>query len=198
VRVAPLPDIPGFRVLRRLGRGGFASVYACVREGEAETIAVAVKVSERHGSRIDERFAREVHALRAIGPPHAPRVAGEGALADGSPWVAMEHVAAPTLAEILARDGPLPPAAAVDVFRRLLAAVRAAHAKGFVHRDLKPGNFLVCDDPPHAKLIDFGLAGAARSSLTGVDVSSAPPNTWRPSSGPAARPTSGPTSTRSA
>src|SRR5690606_36106903 len=62
---------------------------------------------------------------------------------DERPWIVMELVAGPSLAEVIRRDGPLAPAAAAGIGLKVLDALEAAHAKGIVHRDVKPGNVLL-------------------------------------------------------
>src|SRR5688572_28755842 len=78
----PPVELPGYRVLRTLGAGGFGAVFACERGGET----VAVKVSRPDVPLAAERLESEGAALRAIGPPHAPAVTGEGVLPDGARW----------------------------------------------------------------------------------------------------------------
>jgi len=82
---------------------------------------------------------------------------------DGCPWIVMELLPYPSLLDVIADDGPLTPAAAARVGLQILAALRAAHAEGIVHRDVKPANILI-GPGNRAVLTDFGIAWAADSS----------------------------------
>ena len=77
--------------------------------------------------------------------------------ADGTPWIIMELVPSRSLAQVLAEDGPMPPARAAEMGMMLLEALGSAHAVGMVHRDVKPGNVLITADG-RAVLTDFGIA----------------------------------------
>jgi len=91
-------DVPGYRVERMLGQGGFAVVLSAVTpDGQR----VALKVATSGDAVAAAQLASEEKALRAIGPPAAPAVLGSARLPDGSPYLALELLQAPTLAERL-------------------------------------------------------------------------------------------------
>src|SRR6186713_2424838 len=152
---AELPDFPGLRVSGVLGRGGFGVVYAAEDERGRP---VAVKAAHRERPFAEARLRREAEALRTVGPPHVPELLGEGALSDGTCYVVMELLDAPTLSFVLADRGPLAVDEALRIAGGLAHALAAAHARGLVHRDLKPDNVFV--DEQHVRLVDFGLVKA--------------------------------------
>jgi serine/threonine-protein kinase len=157
-RLSPEVDLSGeqlggLSLKRRLGAGGMGTVY----EAEGPQGSCAVKVLSAMVAAepaVRARFRREAEALRRIEHPAVVRVLAEGE-ERGFCWYAMERVDGPDLRTKLA-DGPLPPAEVEGLARRVLSALRAAHAQGFIHRDVKPSNLLLARDG--VKLCDFGIA----------------------------------------
>ncbi|MCF3105670.1 protein kinase [Streptomyces roseoverticillatus] len=150
-----------YRLLGMLGAGGMGEVYLARRtDGAAASGLVAVKTVRQDldlTSEFRARFRREIDAARAVRSPYA------AALVDGDadaalPWLATEYVAGPSLAEAVARTGPLPAGAVRTLGAGLARALADVHAARVLHRDLKPGNVLLAADGP--RLIDFGIAQA--------------------------------------
>jgi eukaryotic-like serine/threonine-protein kinase len=152
-----------YRIRRRLGEGGMASVYLA-HDAELDR-QVAVKVLAEHlaGDReIRTRFLREGRLAARLTHPNVVAVydAGEE---EGLPYLVMEHVAGETLAALLARRGRLPPGEAVALVLQACDGLEHAHAAGLVHRDVKPQNLLVTHDGT-VKVADFGIARAEGST----------------------------------
>jgi serine/threonine protein kinase len=157
-RLSPEVDLSGeqlggLSLKRRLGAGGMGTVY----EAEGPQGPCAVKVLSAMVAAepaLRERFRREAEALRRIQHPAVVRVLAEGE-ERGFCWYSMERVDGPDLRAKLA-DGPLSAAEVEGLARRVLSALGAAHARGFIHRDVKPSNLLLAKEG--AKLCDFGIA----------------------------------------
>jgi serine/threonine protein kinase len=148
--------VGGIRLEARIGRGGMGTVYRG-RPESSQHPPVAVKfLSPALAGEPDvaARFQREMEMLRGLRHPGIVRLLDHGAV-DGVPWFAMELVEGADLKSRLLA-GPLEPAELSRVFVRLLEALDHAHARGVVHRDIKPGNVLLHEDG--AKLADFGVA----------------------------------------
>ncbi len=158
-------EIPGYRVVRVLGQGGFGTVFAAEAVSGGRMVAIKVALRDRVGA--DLCLQNEARALRAVGPPHVPAVYASGVLADGAAYLVLERLATETLAERLVREPdpiPLPEVAAtVDA---VLVALAAVHARGLVHGDLKPENIFFDSAQHWAKLIDFGLVTPADDTPT--------------------------------
>lgn len=151
-----LPEFVGkWRVLRKLGEGGMGVVY--LAEDDALKRQVAVKVlNDRFAGTADARtrFLREARAAAGIDSPNVVRVHH---VHDDPPAIVMEYVPGVPLEEWAeARTGKVTAAEVVWVARELLTGLAAAHAKGIVHRDVKPHNAIVAGG--RIKLLDFGLA----------------------------------------
>ena len=158
-RLSPEVDLTGdslggYRLVGRLGAGGMGTVYAA--EGYAGPCAVKVlSALVAADPAVRARFRREAEALRQVQHPAIIRMLAEGE-ERGFCWYAMERVDGPDLRARLTKDGALPWPEVEGLARRLLDALGAAHERGFVHRDVKPGNILLA--PDGAKLCDFGIA----------------------------------------
>ena len=155
-----------FRLQSRLGAGGMGRVYLGYSPGGR---AVAVKIVHPELARDPEfmlRFRREVEAAEAVSGAYTAPVVGAGP-DDSPPWLATAFVAGPSLDGLVERAGPLPEAAVWRLAGGLTEALQAIHARGLVHRDLKPGNILIAVDGP--RVIDFGISRATAGRRYGAD-----------------------------
>jgi serine/threonine-protein kinase len=159
-----------YELLRPLGHGAMATVDLA-RDAELDR-PVALKRLAENLARDDDlrrRFVREARLAARLAHPNVVRVFDVGE-DDGRPFIAMEYVEGETLAELVARRGPLAPAEAASLGVQVCAALAAAHAAGLVHRDVKPQNLLLGRDGV-LKLGDFGIAvghGGTRLTLEGT------------------------------
>lgn len=149
------PDIPGYRIVRELGRGGMATVYLAIQEKFDRE--VAIKIMDRdllHDETFSKRFQRESQIVAKLNHPHIIQVYDVG-LVDENHYLSMELVTGGELNDRLQNGLP-----AKDAFRITMQIARAldfAHSKGFIHRDIKPENILFREEGS-AVLSDFGIA----------------------------------------
>jgi YVTN family beta-propeller protein len=160
--------LAGYQIKALLGRGGMGVVYLAEQERPHRQVALKLLLAPATvGEAFRERFLRESELAAAIDHPNVLPVYDAGET-DGTLWIAMRHVDGIDLAALLARDGPLAPEPALAICGPVAGALDAAHARGLVHRDVKPANILLAMDGgaiAHAYLADFGLTkriGGAR------------------------------------
>ncbi len=156
-----------YRIGRKIGSGGIGVVYAAehVTLGHEVAVKILRGAAARDGGEI-ARLRREAYIQVHVEHPNVVRVLDLDQMADGSIYVIMERLLGRSLADKLARDGLLAPGFAVPVFIDVCRALQAAHMKGVVHRDLKPGNIFLCEDGL-SKVLDFGMSKLATAeSLT--------------------------------
>ncbi|WP_159397862.1 serine/threonine-protein kinase [Sorangium cellulosum] len=162
------PRIGGYRVRRLVARGGFGLVFEAGRERDGARVAIKVAREDRNGA--PAYLEHEIAALARVVGPHVPAVHEHGRTAGGAPYLVMEYIDAPPLADRLVdRPEPVPVSEAVALADAILRALAAVHARGCLHRDLKPENILV-DRTLHVTLIDFGLTIPLRSEDASAEV----------------------------
>ncbi len=155
-----------YRLEGLLGEGGMGAVWVA-RQLTLER-DVAVKVVHAAAPEHRPLLRREALALAAVHHPAVIQVFDYGETEDGVPYVVMELLRGESLAARLAREGPLPADAAVEILLPLLDGLAAAHRAGIVHRDVKPANVLLAGDPATPKLLDFGIAQLAAGGAPAV------------------------------
>ncbi len=149
-----------------LGAGGMASVYRASHAFLEQDFAIKVLHGQFAADKtIARRFVREGKTLARIKHPNVVSVADFGTTAEGLLFMVMEYVNGRTLSRALREDGPFPPARTAHVVREIAQGLGAAHKRGFVHRDLKPGNVILHTESGHEspKILDFGLVGILES-----------------------------------
>jgi serine/threonine-protein kinase len=151
-------EIPGYRLVRPLGRGGMADVHLAVqvsldREVALKFLAPALVSDDAARS----RFMREARIAASLQHPHIVPIHDVG-VHEGHPYIAMEYVPGGTVATLLGK--PVANHTALQIIRSMAGALDYAHAHGVVHRDVKPENILQRADGSYL-LADFGIARAA-------------------------------------
>ncbi|HEX6153107.1 MAG TPA: serine/threonine-protein kinase [Solirubrobacterales bacterium] len=163
-------EFAGYRIERRLGRGGMGILYLALEPGLQRRVALKLIAPEVATDAVfARRFAEESRIAASIEHPNVVPIYAAGE-EGGVPWIAMRYVAGSDLGRRLAREGPLDPAEAVALIAQVGNGLDAIHAAGLVHRDVKPANVLLSDEPSsaHAYITDFGVARniATESGLT--------------------------------
>ncbi|MEV1175688.1 protein kinase [Nonomuraea sp. NPDC049784] len=150
-----------YRLLRTIGRGGMGTVWHAHDEVLGRDVAVkeVLPPPDLTDPERDVFAVRTFREARAAGRVAHPGVATVYDVLEerGHPWIVMQLVHSRTLGELIRDDGPMPPIEAADIGLQLLEALRAAHAAGVLHRDVKPDNVLLTEDG-RAVLTDFGIA----------------------------------------
>lgn len=155
-----LPQITGYRLLRPLGRGGMAVVYLAVQLSLDREVAIKVMAQEASvDAERAERFEREARIIARLEHPSIVGIHEVGRTLDGRPYYVMPYLARGDLAQ---RDLSADEDQVIDVLTALLDALGYAHARGIVHRDVKPENVLF-DSGGRPQLADFGIALSRRS-----------------------------------
>jgi tetratricopeptide (TPR) repeat protein len=150
-----------YLVVRRIGAGAMGVVHAVKRVTLGDVVAVKSLLRSQNTPTNRARFIREAQAAARIRHPNVVQVFDFASPARRTPYLVMEYLDGPTLADALAERRSMPLARALAVFGRVCAAVEAGHRRGVVHRDLKPGNVILArsdDGRETVKVLDFGLA----------------------------------------
>lgn len=167
-------SVGGYRIVRKLGQGGMGVVY----EGLQPSIGRRVAIKVLHPEYADDgesltRFFNEARAANRIPHPGIIQVSECGRMPSGAAFLVMEYLAGAVLNDYLeSAFGKLSSDQAISIAAQVADALAAAHARGVVHRDVKPGNLMVVLDPllpegVRVKVLDFGLAKLETDSTSG-------------------------------
>ncbi len=154
-------ELAGHRIESLIGRGGMGSVYLAEQIGLGRKVALKILAPELAAAEnFRLRFERESRLAASLDHPHVIPIFQSGE-ADGLLFIAMRYVDGTDLATLVATEGALALEEAVSLVSQVASALDAAHARGLVHRDVKPGNVLIArgepDEERYAYLSDFGL-----------------------------------------
>ncbi|WP_438000360.1 protein kinase [Sorangium sp. So ce185] len=153
---------PNLRLVRPVGQGGMGSVWAAEHRSLGALVAVKFIQPDLSGSGvIAARFKREAMAAAQIKSPHVVQVFDYGLTGDGTAYMVMELLEGEDLGQRVRRAGPLTMAEVATVVRQVSHALARAHPLGIVHRDIKPDNVFLTEEPDgglFVKLLDFGIA----------------------------------------
>jgi len=149
-------EIPGYRLHKRLGKGGMAEVYLATQLSLDREVALKVLLRKEDAA-FTERFIQEGHIVASLRHPAIITIHDIGQIADGRHYLAMEYLGGGDLAQH--RGIVFSPSRALDIIRQLAGGLAVVHDGGLVHRDVKPANILFRDDGS-VVLTDFGVAKA--------------------------------------
>ncbi len=148
-----------YEVVKKLARGGMATVYVANDLRLSRTVAIKV-MNDGLGDSDDfaARFDTEARAAAHLSHANVVSVFDQGTDA-GRPYIVMEYVQGFTLRQLITREAPMDPQRAIELLEPVASALAAAHGAGLIHRDIKPENVLI-SDRGQVKVADFGLARA--------------------------------------
>ncbi len=150
-----------YRVLGVLGRGGMGIVYEVEHLGIGKILAMKLLAGPlADHPTVRRRFRLEALAASRLESAHTVQVLDFG-VSEGRSYLVMERVAGESMASVLTREGPMSERRVARIVVQICHALAEAHAKGVVHRDIKPDNIMLTlgpDGEEHAKVLDFGLA----------------------------------------
>ena len=154
-----------YTIVGRVGSGGMADVYSAQDSQLGRRVALKMLHHRfAEDQEFVERFRREASAAAGLQHPNVVQVYDRGSW-EGTSYIAMEFLEGRNLKQIIRERGILEPTLAVDIAVQILRAIRFAHKRGIIHRDIKPHNVIV-DAEGRAKVTDFGIARAGASDMT--------------------------------
>ena len=149
-----------YRIERLISRGGMGAVFEATQLGLDRAVAIKMLLPTLiRDEKVQERFRREARSVASLHHPNIIQIYDYG-ISDHGPYIVMEFLRGQSLRQLL-RQGPLAIEQAVELMEQVCSAVSAAHAAGIIHRDIKPDNIIIEEQPngrTTAKMLDFGIA----------------------------------------
>lgn len=183
-QVTKARQMGSYQLGEMIGRGGMGEVYRATHRMLARPAAIKLIRPEllgggagRGAGAIVERFRREAHAAAMLASPHTIRLYDFGVTNDGTFFYVMELLDGIDLRALVERFGPTPPERAVHILVQTSRSLAEAHARGLVHRDVKPSNIYACRvglDVDFVKVLDFGLVKMPSQGAENAPTVSAP------------------------
>jgi len=174
-RPRPATDRVGpYALHEKIGEGGMGVVFRATHTELGRPAAIKLLAPGRDNRERRQRLEREAELTSRLAHPNTVAVYDHGHTASGVAFFAMEYLEGVDLEALVERDGPQEPSRVADLLAQLAGALAEVHAMGFVHRDVKPANVMLCKsggDRDVAKLLDFGLTaelGAHESNESGA------------------------------
>jgi eukaryotic-like serine/threonine-protein kinase len=155
-----------YEIVRRIGEGGMGAVYEARHSIIGKRVAIKVLLEKfLENEELIARLLQEARLASSIGHQNIVDVTDFGTTRDGRAFVVMEFLDGEALSELIMRDAPLPVERCLAIGKQIASALGAAHAKGIVHRDVKPENVYLVrrGDADFVKVVDFGVSKAVRS-----------------------------------
>lgn len=153
-------EVDRYRIVEHLGSGAMARVYRAAHKVLELEYAVKVLFGEiASDKKLAERFRREAQVISKLRHPNIVTVVDFGTTQAGLTFLTMELLRGRTLRDLIKREAPLTPERTAKILRQIAGGLAEAHGRGFVHRDLKPGNIMLVEEDgvERAKILDFGL-----------------------------------------
>lgn len=165
-------NIGQYKIEKLLGEGGMGEVYLATHSLLKRPTAVKFLRPEIAGEHALVRFEHEVHHTSRLSHPNTITIYDYGHTAEGIFYYVMELLHGANLYQIVKKTGPMPPGRVIHVLASACGALREAHLKGIIHRDIKPQNIMLCDKGGEldiVKILDFGLVKDIHDPSTDVD-----------------------------
>ena len=150
-----------YQIIQKIGQGAMGAVYKALHLHFQELRALKViAVALASDKKFVKRFEQEAILARKLQHPNAVRVDDIDETEDGQPFIVMEYIEGKNLRDVIADEGPMPPARVALITQQVASAPDAAHGLGIVHRDIKPENIVLIQSQKEvvAKVMDFGIA----------------------------------------
>ena len=154
-----LQRLGAYTLERQISEGGMATIYLARHALLKRPTAIKILKKQVATDEFIHRFEREVQLASQLLHPNTVEIYDFGRTREGQPYYVMEYLDGVTLAELVAHSGPVPAGRVIHILRQVGAALREAHLRGMIHRDVKPENVMLCrrGEDDVVKLLDFGL-----------------------------------------
>lgn len=154
-------QIGPYKINKKIGEGGLGQVFLATHTLLKRPTALKLLKPEEVNAKNERRFEREIHIASSLMHRNTIEIYDYGKTRDGGFYSAMEYIDGLTLNQMVDLDGPQRPERVVRILGEVCGSLKEAHARGLIHRDIKPQNIMLCcqgGEPDSVKVLDFGLA----------------------------------------